>query len=231
LRHYSNWSGLDVNIDVPHIFDVLCPEKERGREHKDYLVWERETIETVHHLASELQELHTAQLAQLIADAEKEATVAEITYPRMTPQFVRALASNVEHPDLLMAELQKAGVSTDLLLPLLERVVKLGLPSNEVLLEQMILEPATSWIAIQCALTGGVSWKVKELAISQMTPSFKNLIEILSSEERSTSRRSISCLRHQIRSSAAMQRSLLAMLDPRCRPRICRRNCGPDGGK
>jgi hypothetical protein len=177
LHHYSNWGGLGIDIDVPRAFDVLFPEDERGRDYKEYLAWERETNERARVLASELQGLPTTQLAQLIADTEKEAILAEVTYPRLTPQFVRALASGVEHPDSLMAELQKAGAPTDLLLPLLERVVELGLPSNETL--QMILDSRTSWIAIQAALKGGVSREVRELAISQMTPSFKNLIEAL----------------------------------------------------
>jgi hypothetical protein len=179
LHHYSNWGGLGVEVHVPRVFDMLYPEDERGRDSKEYLAWERETNERARILASELQGLPTTQLAQLIADMEKEAILAEVTYPRLTPQFVRALASGVEHPDSLMAEMQKAGAPTDLLLPLLERLLELGLPSNETLLEQMILDSSTSWVAIQTALKGGVSREVRELAISQMTPLFKNLIEVL----------------------------------------------------
>ena len=108
-------------------------------------------------------------VAKLIATAEREASEAGITYPRLTPKLVEHLASASGDPHALLLALEECGAAADLLIEVLNCLADRQSPALEAALERLLAQPSTVPAAVAVGLTRPVSTHAKEQAIAQMS--------------------------------------------------------------
>ena len=180
LRDYASSGEGDVQIEVPHDFDILFQAGWDGSEDEGgHTGWERRTDEAVSSLAATMRELPTDEIATRVFEADAEAAAAGITYPRLTPRLAQLLAAENKQPDIILAKLEQLGAAGDLMLPFLERVVDLRPGGWEATVERLIKDDRTSWIAVRVALTRPVGLPLKDAAVRRVTGAYRNLIAAL----------------------------------------------------
>jgi hypothetical protein len=180
LRQYASDGGLTVTVEVPHEFDVLFPEThDRQSGIEGYHAWERRASEAVRDLAVQFERLTAEEIAERITAADKEASDAHLSYPRLTPQFSQELASKMDNLGLLITELERRAAAADLLLPILDRMVEIQSNGWEDTIERLVDSNEYGWVSIQVSLTRSVGDHLKDVAISRLTIAHSNLIDTL----------------------------------------------------
>lgn len=180
LYDYVSRARLDATVNVPDEFEVLFPADWNGAEDDGgYHGWERRADEAVRRLATGLQQLPVGDVAKRITEADAEAAAAGVTYPRMTPALARVLAAGTEEPEAYLLALEQLTACGDILLPFLDRVVELKPNGWELAVERLLVDDRTAWPATQVALVHAVGSRLKDLAIGQMTPAYRNLMEFI----------------------------------------------------
>ena len=129
--------------------------------------WQARADDRVRVMAEELAGRSNAEIAGLLADADAEAAMAGVTYPRQTFLLAQVLAENTEEPEGLFATLAERRSSPDLLLPFLERAAELRRPGWEALVEQELANPDTAGVAVRVALAHPCEERLKRIAIEQ----------------------------------------------------------------
>ena len=172
LRSYAERGALrlDVQIDVPEAFGTLFPdrspgEKERAEEHLE-------------ELAGALIGRSAADVADFIAQAEAEAALAGIRYPRHTPQFARLLAERVDGPEVLFEALLERDAPSDVLLPLIEKAADSQRPGWERAAARALGESHGCEAAMWVALTRPCSERLKMLAVER-APDRLHVVDIV----------------------------------------------------
>ena len=145
-------ANFSVEIDIPAAFAVLFPKHWGAEANGDYKGWERQSSEAVACLAAELRGRSNEDIAALILEAEAEAVLAGIAYPRQTPLLARILAGGTEEPEGLFDALTEREAPSDILLPFLDRTAALRRPGWEALIGRHLDEADTCLVAVHVAL-------------------------------------------------------------------------------
>lgn len=111
----------DVNIPTDPDFETLFAEWDR----EDWRAAEAAHAQAVRQLAAQWRELQPAVIAQRLAHLEREASLAEVRWPRGTPMLCAELARECMMPTAWLGAMTAVGVPADLAIPFLRRAAQL----------------------------------------------------------------------------------------------------------
>jgi hypothetical protein len=180
LRAFSSRARLGIDITLPREFDVMFPVALHGREDDGgHEGWDLRIQRAVSELASEWRPLSPDQIAVRLTSADREAELAKITYPRLTPRVAELVASETDAPHVLLGALEEHGARPDVLLPVLAEVVERRLGDWELTLDRYLHEDQFQAAATIIVLTKPVGVRLRDTAIGRLSAQFVGLIDTL----------------------------------------------------
>lgn len=141
--------GAPVELNTDVIFETLYPQEDRERPREQFPEWN----EATRALATKWAKSAPGEIARTVAWAEREASCAGITYPRLTPRVCQELVQLVSHPAQWAVEFVQAEVPADLLEPLLDKAMRDGDGAATALCERCLEVPAYRGAAVSVLIT------------------------------------------------------------------------------
>jgi hypothetical protein len=147
LRRMAAKIGIDLGRQPDPLFELLYPLRDSSSAAR------RE--EDISSLAEEWGRSKASEIAARIAFYEKEAQRIGHNGIQNTPDLCRALAENIEHPDVWLSEFLRHNLRSHLTSPVLERMVELRTEGWEQQLKNSLEVDSLSWSALSLVLSLG----------------------------------------------------------------------------
>ncbi len=142
-------TGIGIQIELDPEFETLYPIEER----RDWKESEKKHSPLVHELAVRWSKQIPEEVAIKIAQIEQEAQMADIRWPRWTPNLCYNLAKMVSSPDIWATAFIEENCTGDLVLPFLQKSAENNRVGWPDLALKCLAREDLRWVAISVGLT------------------------------------------------------------------------------
>lgn len=179
LRRFKNQAGLRIAVKEDREFQVFFPED----DYEDWSAAERRWIRRIKRLAHEWSGIEPQTIAARIVRYDIEAAAADITWPRLTPQFCSILAEDTCLARELLDALVEKQASLDLLHPLLTAIVSQRSSDWQGLTASFLRDERLRPVAVDICLTHSVGKHLAREAVAACDVRFANRLKFLSRKD------------------------------------------------
>ncbi len=143
-------SGADLDVAIPSDseFDVLYPIEDLT----DWETAETENVAAARQLAQNWIQYPPDDIASRLARFEKEAQIAQLSYPRYSPLVCSVIAEQVGSPLNWVMAMKRAGVPGDLIYPFLKKAIEAGENGWVRFAEECLEHSVIQWVTISAVL-------------------------------------------------------------------------------
>lgn len=169
LRRLSAQAGLRVRIDEDPEFRTLFPVEDFSDWRAAQARWQR----SIRRLAGEWAGLSPSAFAERLVRYEREAAIANITWPRQTPELCSILAEASDQPSQYLAALREHEAPLDLLRAFLVALAQRRLRGWEESIDDFLdderLRPVTIDVCLTIPVGGRLTRKAVGLCDGRLT--------------------------------------------------------------